>query len=66
MNEEIYYIVSGSELNRLLRAEWAYKIRGESLIYDIFKEYEELNSLSMITYISMEMDKYPIYNPKLP
>lgn len=66
MNEEIYYIVSGSELSGLLRAEWAYKIRGESLFYDIFKEYEELDSLSMITDVSMEMEKYPIYNPKLP
>lgn len=56
MNEEKYYIVSESELAQLLRADWAHKIKGESLIYDIFKEYEELNSLSIATYISMEME----------
>ena len=66
MNEEKYYIVSESELAQFLRADWAHKIKGESLFYDIFKEYEDLSSLSIATYISMEMEKYPTYIPKLP
>ena len=66
MNEEKYYIVSESELAQFLRADWAYKMKGESLFYDILKEYEDLNSLSIAAYINIEMEKYPIYNPKLP